>query len=89
MLRCLEIDPSAATEYRKLIILYWEHIDGANVYVQENHIERLTSPESISRALRSLISLEIVKLGIDSKQIRAEKEEDYRGHYGRERPHTG
>ena len=93
VLKVLKRDPYIADgpKYRKLVLLYWTHIDEVVTYDQESgyyytDMERFTdatSPEAITRSLRRLIEKELIKIGIETKIRRNRLEEMYREKYGK------
>lgn len=78
--------PTAITDYRKLIQYYWYYMDGLNVYVPMEKLEKLTQPESISRALRKLVEEGDVVVDPATKTMRANEQANFRKYYGRRKP---
>ena len=91
VLKILEMDPYIADgpQYKKLILLYWTHIDNAFIfdnpsgyyYTTPEDFAKATSPESITRAYRKLVEAEVAKILPSTKKRRRELEEEYRTYH--------
>ena len=89
VLKCVNYDGACLNDYRRLVLQYWTIVDGAAFYDPERrmfcvynwNVHRLTSPESISRALRKLIEHRVVALGADTREHRDAAREEFRGYH--------
>lgn len=81
--------PSAITDYRKLLQYYWYYVDGLKVFIPLDVLEKLTQPESISRAYRKLVEEGVIIVDEKTKAARVNQERQFRQHYGRRGRRSG
>ena len=91
VLKVLKRDPYIADgpKYRKLVLLYWTHIDEVVTYDQESgyyytDMERFTeatSPEAISRSFWRLVDKDVQNLTPRSEASSRVRDEEYRAYY--------
>lgn len=75
--------PSVVGDYRKLVQYYWYYIDGLPNFIPLELLERLTPPESITRAFRKAIELGEVEPTDELRLRRDDEEQKYRKYYGK------
>lgn len=74
--------PSAVSDYRKLIQYFWYYEDGLASYIPIERLERLSQPESISRAFRRLVADGKIVYDEETKRYRVAQEINYKNYYG-------
>lgn len=72
-------EPQCAKSYTLLVIRYWQKIEGATDFYDALGC---TSPESITRAFRDLVSTGEIALPQDIADQRKKQEAEYRKIYG-------
>ena len=80
---CME-HPSVKSDYRKLVHYYWFYVQGLKNFIPLETLEKLTSPESITRAFRKLCEEDPSFCPPERvKSAREEEQERYRRYYGK------
>ena len=75
--------PEVIDDYRKLIQYYHYYVDGFRMFVPMEVLEKLTQPESITRAYRKLVEKGDVDPTAKVKFARNVQRENYKKYYGR------
>lgn len=78
-----ERHPEVIGDYRKLIQYYHYYVDGFKMFVPMEVLEKLTQPESVTRAYRKLVEKGIVDPDAKVKFTRNIQRENYKKYYGR------
>lgn len=81
--------PSTISDYRKLLQYYWYYIDGLKNFVPLDELERITQPESISRAFRKLVEQGVIIMDEKTKMARINEEKKFRSHYRKKKWYSG
>lgn len=66
---------------------YWEEYDGGSVLINEEQFVRFTNPETISRAIRKVLSTKEFR-NLPNNESRYKEAEVYRNFYGNKNKNT-
>lgn len=73
--------PSTVGDYRKLVQYYWYYVDGLKNFIPLELLEKITQPESITRAFRKAIELGEIEPTDEQRLRRDDEEQRYRKYY--------
>lgn len=87
--RVLRAHPHAGDHYWELTFRFWEIVDGyvkydaptGCYYIDEKNLDKLTSPEAVSRAFRRVLDAAMRENGVEPDEWRRREEKRYRGAY--------
>ncbi len=80
--------PFVKNDYRKLLQMYWWHIDGLKRFIPFEELQKMTQPESITRAFREISNIrkksftQPIPIVQEARQI---EEQNYHTYYSRKR----
>lgn len=78
--------PFTKNDYRKLLQMYWYHVDNLKRFIPFEELEKMTQPESITRAFRELSSMRrIPRPHPIVQEARAIEQEHYQEYFGRKK----
>jgi len=80
----IEKYPYVKNDYRKLLQMYWFHIDGLKRFIPFEELQKMTQPESITRAFREIANIKRKKFAQPTEivqEARAIQEQQFHTYY--------